>query len=151
LVVVAAAVSILLIGTSAPATAAVVHPDSSYVVASMPLINETTGQSSYNYGYVQLWYDTATGDNWARMVFLVNTPVNFFRTRVTRADNGYGYQDSTGYSQSGSPATNHAGCANSVNPYVVCSWTTYSPNQTASAAGEIITPSADYQAATAAY
>ena len=41
------------------------------VVVSMPLKNTSTGQSSWNYGYVQLWYDYCTGYNWGRTVSLL--------------------------------------------------------------------------------
>lgn len=38
------------------------------VIVSMPLINSNTGQSSWNNGYVQLWYNGCSGNNWARVV-----------------------------------------------------------------------------------
>lgn len=64
--------AVLAAGSIAPAqaSAAAVKPacvgDS--VIVSMPLINENTGISDWSYGYVQLWYNYCTGNNWARIV-----------------------------------------------------------------------------------
>lgn len=43
-----------------------------YVVGSAPLKNLITGVSSWNYGYVQLWYSATCNVNWTRMVFNVS-------------------------------------------------------------------------------
>lgn len=61
-----------------PAAAATAEPAciGNSVIVSMPLINAATKVSSWNYGYVQLWYNDCTGDNWGRVVSLVGTAQN---------------------------------------------------------------------------
>src|SRR5215469_14610375 len=59
--------SVVTITTADPAAAC-----GSGVIVSMPLINFNTGQSSWNYGYVQLWYNYCNGDNWGRTVSLLS-------------------------------------------------------------------------------
>lgn len=44
---------------------------SHYVVGSVPLQNMTTGESSWNYGYVQLWWSDTCQTNWTRVVINV--------------------------------------------------------------------------------
>src|SRR5579863_960055 len=43
-----------------------------YVVDSLPLINNSTGRSSYSYGYVQLWWSNNCQTNWSRLVISVS-------------------------------------------------------------------------------
>jgi hypothetical protein len=43
-----------------------------YVVDSAPLINAVTRQSSYSYGYIQLWWSKNCQSNWARLVISVS-------------------------------------------------------------------------------
>jgi hypothetical protein len=38
------------------------------VIVSMPLIDYFTGQADWKNGYVQLWYNYCTGENWGRTV-----------------------------------------------------------------------------------
>jgi hypothetical protein len=68
--------------SSTPAHAAELTPTgcaSPYVVQSVPLINESTGVASYNYGYVQLWYSNSCQKNWTRVVFKLQ---NFSQIRA---------------------------------------------------------------------
>lgn len=43
-----------------------------YVLNSLPLKNLATGQQSYSYGYVQLWWSQTCQSNWGRVV--INEP-----------------------------------------------------------------------------
>jgi len=64
-------------GTASATAMKPAYSSSSYVVASVPLHNVTTGEAEWSYGYVQLWYDPTTGDNWTRVVSLLSdTTVN---------------------------------------------------------------------------
>ncbi|MFD5435073.1 hypothetical protein ACFWJ4_23360 [Kitasatospora sp. NPDC127067] len=60
--------SITVAATSTPTSAATACGNS--VVVSVPLKNTATGQASWDFGYVQLWYDSCSGNNWARVVSL---------------------------------------------------------------------------------
>jgi hypothetical protein len=65
-----------LVATAATANATVSRPAArampactgNSVIVSMPLINSRTGNSSRNNGYVQLWYNYCSGNNWGRTV-----------------------------------------------------------------------------------
>lgn len=98
----------------------------SAVIVSMPLINNNTGQSSWNYGYVQLWYNYCTGNNWGRTVSL---------------------QSNTTYIDSAVYNTAHAR-----SPWAVGSGTTitsaqiYSPNNAAGAYGDVVAGNVIYYA-----
>ena len=61
--VVAVSTATVMVTPAAPALAC-----GNAVIESMPLIDSFTGQASWNYGYVQLWYDYCNGDNWGRTV-----------------------------------------------------------------------------------
>jgi len=54
--------------TIAPATAAQASCRGAYVLNSLPLTSTATGQSSWGWGYVQLWYNDCTGKNYGRVV-----------------------------------------------------------------------------------
>jgi len=106
------------------ANAATVKPacSDSYVVASTPLVEN--GNSSWNYGYLQLWYDGCTGDNWGRLVSLV----------------GSGNAEVSVYN------TNRAGTDHCASVTIVTSGSIYSPNYNAGTQAEIYVGSALYSA-----
>jgi hypothetical protein len=102
-----------------------------YVVDSAPLINEA-GQSSYNYGYIQLWWSKNCQSNWARLVISVS-----------------GSWTAEAYVQTatGSPGSEwkvyyNAGPGAYVSPML------YAPGVKACAYGEAFNSTNDYQAST---
>jgi len=144
---------VLMAGTAVAATpqssATVAHkavsPDYSYVVASMPLKNLSTGEAEWYYGYVQLWYDTGTGTNWARFVSLMGTGSNW-SVSVIREDGAYQYQNS--FTESGTPA---CGTSISGSTVVICSPPIYSPVLKASARADMWFGNTEYAAQTGYY
>lgn len=132
------ATSTVLVTALAPA--ALVVPDAnaatarpacsdSYVVASTPLYNNSTHVSSWNYGYLQLWYDGCTGNNWGRLVSLV----------------GSGPNDVVVYNPKGA---NNDGGGCDTNLSIVTTGTIHSPNDPAGTYGEIAVGNTTYTAET---
>jgi hypothetical protein len=73
--------------TAAHAAPAAVAPPAcgdSYVVGSNGLVDDNTGQFSWSYGYVQLWYSGDCGTNWA--VVVTNMGVSELSAEVDRSD-----------------------------------------------------------------
>jgi hypothetical protein len=123
---------------------------SRYVVASVPLRNLSTGEAEWYYGYVQLWYDTGTGRNWARVVSLVGGTTSNY-AEVERSDGAWGAAEWTG-AWYGGPSSNDYGppmCGESLGE--VCSATVYSPVLTDSAYGDVFANGVTYQAQTGWY
>lgn len=105
---------------SASTTKAAVPACGSGVVVSMPLVNQNTGYSSWNYGYVQLWYNYCTGYNWGRTVSLLG---------------GQTYIDSIVYNnQQITPGWTESWSSTSA----ITSGSIYSPNNPAGAAGDVL-------------
>lgn len=88
------------------------------VIVSMPLINAFTGHSSWNYGYVQLWYNYCTGQNWGRTVSEVSNTSEVVSDVYNNIKS-----TSSGYTQR--------------QPWVVTSGHIVSPNNPAGAFGEV--------------
>jgi hypothetical protein len=104
-------------------SAAPAYSSSSYVVASVGL------NGNFGNGYVQLWYDPTTGDNWARLVSLKGRGSSW-EAYVANTDNAVGYNTSSG--SNGTPA-----CSTTLSgsTFVACSPQIHSPVAAAYAYG----------------
>ena len=123
----------------------------SYVVSSMPLYSSATATSSWNYGYVQLWYDPDAGRNWSRVVFLLGGASETY-ARVTReaVSGGTGsasaYYDDTNGSKAGYDSTGSYILACGASLSVICSYEVSAPNNPAYAEGIVEQGSTEYYA-----
>ena len=124
------------------AQSAEAYSSDSYVVSSAPLYSSATEESSWNYGYVQLWYDPDAGRNWARVVFLLGGASETY-ARVTReaVSGGTGsasaYYDDINGSKTGYDSTGSYILACGASLSVICSYEVYAPNNPAYADGVV--------------
>lgn len=131
------------------AQSAQAYSSSSYVVSSMPLYSSATQQSSWNYGYVQLWYDPVAGRNWARVVFLLGGATETY-AKVTRSavSGGLGsasaYYDDTNGTKTGYDSTGSYLLACNASLSIACSYEVYAPNNPAAAEGIVETSGVEY-------
>jgi hypothetical protein len=119
----AAGLGLATASTASAAPAAPAYSSSSYVVASVGL------NGNFGNGYVQLWYDPTTGDNWARLVSLKGRGSSW-EAYVANTDNAVGYNTSSG--SNGTPA-----CSTTLSgsTFVACSPQIHSPVAAAYAYG----------------
>jgi hypothetical protein len=134
----------MAVGLASPANAVVrpAYSPSSYVVLSMPLINFNTGVASWNYGYVQLWYDPVAGRNWARTVSKLPGTTEVYANDYRQPVNGglgsaNAYVDDTNGSVAGYDSTGSYVSACSASLGAVCSYEIYSPNNNDTADGVV--------------
>jgi hypothetical protein len=119
---------------TAMAAQAVTSSCGSYVVASVPLTDNNTNVSSWDYGYVQLWYSSCTQSNWARTVSNIS-PTFQNLSEVDRSDGAKAwtsYDTTSGVAMAGG---SYPVCGWSA--YVTCSPTLYSPVLKADAWGRV--------------
>jgi hypothetical protein len=135
---------------SAAARNGALAPSSIYVVASVPLTNLSTNTSSWNYGYVQLWYNTATRHNWARVVFLLGNATDVY-AELDRSDGAAAWADSHGTSGAFTPDNETTGLACDITATIVCSRWLHSPVLKDSAYGGVAADGVHYEATTGYY
>ncbi len=139
--------------SAVPAQAATAGPAAasctdSYVVASLPLTDLSTGVTlPYSDGYVQLWYNGCNQSNFAHAVSELPGTTSV-RAEVFRSDGGYAYETSTGGLRCSVVCSGPVASPTATNVY---SPQLYSPIDTDSAVATVVANGVTYLAQTLYY
>jgi len=133
---------------AATAGLAAANCSDSYVIASLPLTDLSTGVTlPYSDGYVQLWYNVCNQSNFAHAVSGLPGTTSV-RAEVFRSDGAYAYEISTGGLRCSVVCSGPVASPTATNVY---SPQLYSPQDADSAAATVVANGVTYTAQTLYY